>query len=365
MPTKEKQKSGNMNKIDPIFSLSRINQILLLIVLVFTLLYIGSPFLLPFFFGILFASLMTPFCNLLESIGINRIIASLISTLVVFIVVGFILFLFVYQVDRFISDISSFRDELQLLITNIQKQITSITNLSLEEQSNILQNRSGQLINRIEPQVTNFVGGILNSLFSFLIVLIYLFLLLLYRGKVYEFLMMYTNEKKKEDYKEVLRKVNKVVFHYLWGRAKVMIVLAVMYYITFLIFGLPYAILLTIFGTLITIIPYFGPFVSGLLPILFSFIFFDNLEKALLFTSLIIIIQLTESYVLEPLIIGKEVKLNPLVVIIAVVLGGFIWGIAGMILFVPLFAMFKIVSNNSKGLEPIGFLFGNTRKDSK
>jgi predicted PurR-regulated permease PerM len=51
--------------------------------------------------------------------------------------------------------------------------------------------------------------------------------------------------------------------------------------------------------------------------------------------------------------------LNPLVVIIAVVIGGMFWGLAGMVLFVPLFAMFKIISNNSPGLEPVGFLLGN------
>jgi len=93
--------------------------------------------------------------------------------------------------------------------------------------------------------------------------------------------MMYTREERKDTFKTTLKKINKIVFYYLWGRAQVMILLAIMYYIVFLLFGLPYAVLLTIFGSLITIIPYFGPFISGLLPILFSFIFFDKIEKTL------------------------------------------------------------------------------------
>jgi predicted PurR-regulated permease PerM len=72
--------------------------------------------------------------------------------------------------------------------------------------------------------------------------------------------------------------------------------------------------------------------------------------------------QLIESYVFEPWIIGREVKLNPLVVIVAIILGGMIWGLAGMILFVPLFAILKIISSNSIGMEPIGFLLGNSNK---
>ena len=342
--------------------LTKINQILFLTILVFAILDFGAPFLIPFFFGILLAFLMTPFCDFLESLGINRIFASIISTLVVFIVVGAILFLFVYQMNSFVSEISSFRIELQSFINKIRDQIASLTNISLEEQTKYLRDRSNQFLNTIENSVTQFAGNLINSLFALLLVLLYVILLLLFRRRIYEFIMMYIPEEKKKNTVEILNKISKVAFRYLWGRAQVMILLAIMYYITFMIFDLPYAGLLIIFGTLITIIPYFGPFVSGLLPIVVSFIFFESLHKVLLFTMIIIIVQLIESYVLEPLIIGKEVKLNPLVVIIAVVAGGAVWGIAGMVLFVPLFAIFQIIAMNSAGLEPIGYLLGNSKK---
>ncbi|MFP4019275.1 MAG: AI-2E family transporter [Bacteroidales bacterium] len=343
-------------------NLTKITKILLFVVLIFTLLHFGAPFLKPLVFGILLASLMVPFCNFLESKGISRVFASVISTIIVFVVAGAILFLFIYQLNKFVSEIASFRNELLSFIDNIRDQIAAFTDLSLEDQRDIWQNRSEQLLNEVEIQVTRFVSGFFNSVFNFLVVLIYVILLLLYRGRIYEFTMMYTRKEKRENSNEIFKKINTVVFHYLWGRLKVMALLAILYYTVFLIFDLPYAILLTIFGTLITIIPYFGPFVSGLLPIIFSFVFFDNIYNVALFTLIIIIIQLTESYVFEPLIIGKEVKLNPLIVIVAVVLGGMVWGIAGMVLFVPLFAMIKIISSHSVGLEPIGYLFGDQKE---
>jgi predicted PurR-regulated permease PerM len=343
--------------------LSKLNNILFYILMMFALLYFGAPFLIPFIFGLLFASLVTPLAEKIESFGINRIISSVLTTLLVFVITGTLLLLFVYQVDRFITEMPSFRDELQGLIKNIQSQIATLTNLSLEEQSNIWQDKSGELLSRIEPLVTNFVGGLLNSIFSFLLVLIYMFLLLLYRDKIYGFILNFTRKNNTKKSKKILKNSNKVVFHYLWGRVKVMGILGVLYYITFLLFGLPYAVLLTIFGSIITIIPYLGPFISGLIPIIFSFVFFDGIQKVVLFSSIIIIIQLIESYLLEPMIIGKEVKLNPLIVIIAVVIGGLIWGMAGMILLVPLFAMLKIILTNTPGLEPIAFLFGNSSQD--
>jgi len=340
--------------------LNKINKILLFSVLTVAVLHFGAPFLKPIVFGILLASLMTPFCDFLEKKGMHRIFSSIISTLVLFIVIGAILTLLVYQLNNFALEISSFGNELKSFIRDLQDKIAAVTDLSLERQSDIWQDRSENLLNSIESYVTQFISTFINSIIDLLIVLLYVILFLLYRKKIYDFIMIYIPQKKKANANEILSKVNKVVVSYLWGRAQVMAVLAVMYYVSFVLFDLPYAVLLVVFATIITIVPYLGPFVSGLIPIVFSFIFFDSITSVLVFTLLIITIQLIESYVLEPLIIGKEVKLNPLMVILAVITGGLIWGIAGMVLFVPIFAMVKIISQNSRGLEPIGFLFGNS-----
>jgi predicted PurR-regulated permease PerM len=342
--------------------LSKSNKFLIFILSGVALLHFGSSFLIPFLFGAFLASLMGPFCNLLESLKMNRIIASLISTFVVFIVVGGLLFLFIFQVDQFVSDIASVKEQLKELMDGIEQQITSIANVTAEEQKKFWADRSDQILNRIQSLATNFFRGILSALSGLLLILIYVFLLLLYRDRLTRFLMLYVSDDKKEHTKKIIGKMSKVVFHYLWGRAKVMSLLGIMYYTTFLIFDLPYALLLTIFGALITIIPYLGPLVSGLVPIIFSFLFFDSIPKAVIFSIIIMTEQLIESYVLEPWIIGREVKLNPLVVIVAIILGGMIWGLAGMILFVPLFAILKIISSNSIGMEPIGFLLGNSKK---
>lgn len=346
-------------------SLKKINSVLIFTLIVFTLLYFGSSFLIPFIFGVFFASLMMPFSDFQERMKIPRSISSLISTMVVFIVVGLVLYLFVWQMTLFVADISSVRKDVESLIQNIQRGITSLTNLSSEDQQVIWKKRSDSVLNTIEKGLTTFLGNIISTILGFLLSLVYAVLLLYYRDKLSEFVLMYVKNGNKESAKDVMSKNNKVVYQYLWGRAQVMLLLGVMYYITFLIFDIPYAVLLTLFGALVTIIPYLGPLISGILPILFSIIYMQNVETILIFSIIIIIIQLIESYVLEPLIIGNEVRINPLTVIVAVILGGMIWGLAGMILFVPIFAMIKIISNHTPGFEPIGYLLGNTKEKRK
>src|SRR6056297_1840527 len=108
-------------------NLTKIIKILLLILVVFAFLYVGSSFLIPFIFGIFFALLMTPLSNVLERAKIGRTIASLISTLVVFIIAGSFLFLFIYQMNQFVSNITSVREEVQSFLKGIQEQIESLT----------------------------------------------------------------------------------------------------------------------------------------------------------------------------------------------------------------------------------------------
>ena len=76
--------------------LTKINQILLFTVLMVAVLYLGAPFLIPLLFGILLASLMMPFSDFLESKGVNRIFSSIISTIVLALAIGAILFLFIF-----------------------------------------------------------------------------------------------------------------------------------------------------------------------------------------------------------------------------------------------------------------------------
>jgi predicted PurR-regulated permease PerM len=342
-------------------NLRKMNQVLLFIALLFAFLYFGSPFLIPFVFGVFFTTLITPLGRFFENkLKLNRVLASLVSTLILFIAAGSILFLLIYQINQFVSDFTVMNEKIQSFINDLKAQIASITNIPESKQDELWAERSQEIMGAVESYVTGFFGSIFSTFGNFLIMLIYVFLLLLYRKKFVEFAMMYSENKDKSEVKEVLRKTSGIAYQYLLGRFKVMGILGVLYLITFLIFDLPYAILLTLFGSLITIIPYLGPLLSGLLPVLIAAIFFDDLKKVVIFAIVVVIIQLVESYVFEPLIMGKQIQLNPLVVIIMIIIGGLVWGLAGMILFVPIFAMFKIISGHISALKPVGFLIGDS-----
>jgi predicted PurR-regulated permease PerM len=342
-------------------NLKKMNQVLLFIALLFLFLYLGSSFLIPFVFGIFFTTLITPLCNYFEvKLKFSRTLASLASTLVLFIVAGSILFLFIYQISQFISDFSAAKEQIQSIIKDIRTGIASMTDISEKEQQKIWEERSQQAMEKIEPYITGFFSSIFSTFGKFLLMLAYVFLLLLYREKFTKFAMMYSKNENKKEVRDILNQTGGIAYQYLLGRIKVMGLLAIMYIITFFLFDLPYAVLLTLFGALVTVIPYLGPLISGILPVLFAVIFFDDMKKIVFFAIVVLIIQLIESYLLEPMIMGKQIELNPLVVIIMIIIGGIVWGLAGMILFVPMFAMFKIISAHKSALRPISFLVSDS-----
>ena len=343
-------------------NLQKVNAIFILGFAVLATLYFGAGFLVPLTFAAFLAALMRPVNSVLEKAGIPNLLASFLSTLLVFIVVGGLSFLLFYQLKIFADDFPQIKEEVGEFLSSMQESLSSVTGLSPEEQQEIINKRSDTLLNAVEKQLTLALGGLVSASLKFLLVLIYLFLLLLNRRRFVNFLLLYLPGRKKGKARVLMHKAGKVAHHYLWGRLKVMSILGVMYIIAFLIFDVRYWLLLTIFGALITIIPYIGPFISGLLPILFVIVFGESFAEVMIFSAVILVIQLIESYVLEPVIIGSEVQLSPLAVIIAIVIGGIVWGIAGMILFVPIFAIIKILSDYTQPLRPFGYLLGNSDK---
>lgn len=348
-----------------ISSLRKTNTILIFVFLVLFGLYFGAKVLIPFTFATFLAALILPFANFLENnLKMRKLGSSFICTLLVFIGVGSLLFLLLHQLGIVLRELIETREVIVDFLKDLQQEVVRKTGL-LGSQEDFFPEDFSNILRTIRQELTAFLANISDLLFKLLIVHVYLFLLLLNRDKMVEFLLMYISNDKKQHTLEIIKKTRKVSYHYFWGRIKVMSLLALMYFITFSLYDLPFTGLLVLFGALITVIPFIGPFLSGILPILVMIIFGDTALEIISFSGIVIIIQLIESYVLEPIIIGEEVQQSPLFVVLAIFIGGLIWGGAGLILFVPIFAVLKIIFDNTGPLKPVGYLMGYERHGAR
>ncbi|WP_029033858.1 AI-2E family transporter [Salinimicrobium terrae] len=346
--------------------IKKTNQIFIFAALLFAGLYYGASLLVPFTFAVFFAALILPVVQWLErNTRSAKLLSSFVGTFLIFLGVGILIFFFIQQLGVFLQDIIESQEQILTYLRSAQVKAAEITGFSLKQQDKLLEESVMQILNVTQSYVSGFLTGVTGLLLNFLLVLILMFLVLLNRTKFEKFLMMYVKPERQEETQNIITEAGKVAYKYLWGRLQVMTILSIMYLILFLAYDLKHTGLLILFGALITIIPYIGPFISGTLPILFLIIFGGSSGEIISFTIIIAIIQLIESYVLEPVIIGSEVEQSPLFIILAIILGGILWGPAGFILFVPIFSIIKILFDHTKGLEPVGYLLGNERPNSK
>jgi predicted PurR-regulated permease PerM len=127
--------------------------------------------------------------------------------------------------------------------------------------------------------------------------------------------------------------------------------------------GVPYAFFFGAFASVLTIIPYIGILIGALLPALFILVQTGSLVNAVIVIGIFTFVQFLEANFITPNITGSKVSLNPFAAILALILGGEIWGASGMILAIPVVAILKVVFDAYEPLRPIGFLLGDVHPE--
>jgi predicted PurR-regulated permease PerM len=189
---------------------------------------------------------------------------------------------------------------------------------------------------------------------------VYIFLMLYYRDKIYDFLMMVFPERMHEKAVKVISQISQVTKHYMRGVFFVVLILCVLNSVGLLIVGVRFAILMGILSALCNFIPYFGTLIGALFPLIMAIFTGDSPNQVVGVVILFVIIQFTENNILTPNITGGSVQVNPMVTIIGIIVGGMIWGVPGMFVVVPLIGMLKIVLENYTPTKPFAFLIGTT-----
>lgn len=127
--------------------------------------------------------------------------------------------------------------------------------------------------------------------------------------------------------------------------------------------GVKQAIFLAILCGLLEMIPFVGNLTSSLLTILFSVAQGGDSRMVLGIILVYGTVQFTQTYLLEPMVVGNEVNINPLFTILVLVIGEAVWGIPGMILALPVLGVVKVICDHVEPLKPYGFLIGQDKKE--
>jgi len=333
-----------------------------LIMLIVVALIFAKSFLVPLTFAALLSMLLLPVTRWLESKGANKAIATLAAITLLIAFLAGVLFFVGWQM----SDIASNTSKLQQTVTEKYEQakdfVSQQLGVSHQKQEQMIKEQQKSSSGKMTGMVTGVMGGISSFLTDTLLVFVYVFLFIYLRGRLKGFVIRLVPVKDRENAMNVLDDTQKVTVKYLSGLFLMIVCLWVMYGIGFSLLGVENAIFFAILCGLLEIVPFIGNLTGTALTIAMSLVQGGDMNMVLGILVVYGLVQFIQTYLLEPLIVGAEVSINPLFTIVGLVAGEMIWGIPGMILAIPLLGITKIVFEHVEPLKPFAYLIGSEEK---
>ncbi len=317
-------------------------------------LYYAQEFLIPLVIATILATLFLPFSNWMETKKLPRWAAAFICLLLLILFIAGVGALISWQLVALTTDFVLLKQKTLETAGHVQQYIFNHFGISLAEQSRLIKDQQKSVTGLIEVMA----GSVVNIFTGFVLMLVYVFLLLYYRGHIKNFILKLSLPEQQAEMKLVILSAAHVSQQYLVGLAKMIFCLWIMYGIGFIILGVKSAIFFAIFCGLLEIIPFIGNLTGTTITVLVTAI---NGAPLPILGGIVITygaVQLIQGWVLEPMILGPQVKINPLFTIIALVVGELMWGIPGIVLAIPLTGILKIVCDHIDVLKPYGFLIG-------
>ena len=157
---------------------------------------------------------------------------------------------------------------------------------------------------------------------------------------------------------QVLDEITQQIRRFLLVQIFTSILVGVVTWLAFLWIGLEHALIWGIAAGVCNTIPYLGPIIISAGTALVAFLQFGSINMALLVAGISLLITSLEGYLLTPWITGRASRMNPLVVFIGVLFWGWLWGVWGLLLGVPIIMVIKAVCDRTEDLKAIGELLG-------
>ncbi|MFN1834935.1 AI-2E family transporter [Balneola sp. MJW-20] len=328
--------------------------------LLVVILIAGKFILMPLAFAAFLSMLLNPLVKRLEKLKVARSLSIILTLLLLLVVLAGGISLISVQFTQFVERVPEVSEKLKTLTASGIEFLEEQAGVSQEEQSDYLKQGINNVIDKSGNYISSIVSATTNLFTSASLIPIFIFFMLYYREMYQTFFEKLFEIKGKDgEVEKILGRVQDVTQNYLVGMLTVIGILAVLNTTGLLIIGLEHALFFGVFASLLAIIPYIGIIIGALPPLLFALLLTDSLLNPVLVIAVFATVQFLEGNFITPRIVGSKVSINPFMAMLALIIGGELWGISGMILFVPLIGILKVIFDQIEDLKPYGYLLGN------
>lgn len=337
--------------------INRFATILLTVVLVIYGMVMAQSILLPLAWAILLSLLILPLVQWLE-MKMPRPLAIMLVLIIVTGFFGFILYLLSVQVVGVLDDLPRITQRLDQWMIDLQQYAVGQWGISNDMFSRQLATSVSEMINAVLVTIRNSLSTIFQTITILTVIPLYIYFMLYYRDLFYDgFIRIVKNYEQRAA--TLVKKINAMIQRYLSGMLLVTVIIGILFYLDLLLLNIKYALFFAVLLAVFNLIPYIGVIVSSLVVILYSLVTSGSLFYPLALLVSLWFIQFLENNFITPFVVGSRVKVNPLAALIAIFAGSSIWGISGMVLFLPLVGVLKTICEEVESLRPYGIMLGS------
>ncbi len=341
----------------PFDRLDYIYKLFVVIALSITAIILASEIVVPLAFAAFLSVVMLPLIKKLE----RRLGTAVSITLVLFgtmIVIGLTIWLIVEQVVGLLNDLPNLQAKFEAFVNQVSGTLRRDFGVSTIEQNKM----AAEFMKSVSVYLGDVILSTTTAISTLVQIPIYIFLFLIYRDKFRDFFLSLIPGDEEFGWK---KDIERVVRGYISGLTLVTVIVAALNCIGLLALGIDHAIFFGILSGVLTIIPYVGIIIGALFPIIMALITKDSIWYSVGVIIVFLVVQFLEGNFITPRITGSKVSINALAAIVALVIGGKILGIAGMILAVPAIGVLKILLSHSSRLKPFVILLEDTNNGKK
>jgi len=308
---------------------------------------LAKSVLFPFCLAIFFYFVLSPVLDLLtRKLKLPRTLALVVVILFTFLVLYLMGLLFYSSGETFAAEIPKYGQKFSRMVESVQVQL-NLPKSKLDPLAWL----QGLDIQKVGSFFLTSVGTVMSFLATLFLVLIFLVFMLAGRGKLYAKIKASFEAKNAAHLTRIVENIDRQVQKYLALKTVSCIISGVLATLVMVIFGLNFAVLFGFLTFLLNYIPNIGALIAKVLPFLFALLQFDSAWPAIWMFIILFVIDAFMGVVAEPKMMGQGLGLSPLAILFALFFWGWLWGIPGMILSVPMMVILKVVCANVPGLK--------------
>ena len=329
--------------------------------LIGALIVLGNTIIMPLLMAFFFSLMLLPVFRFFRKLKVPEAIAIFLPILLLTVVLGLVIWLFTSQVAALLDDFPQIQRTVTKHMDSLSIWISNSFGYSPAEQLKFINDQSKKLFSSLGGMIGGAAWS-LSGIFIFIGLLpIYIYLILLYRNLFLKFILMWFKPAEFRNVEEGIRQTEKMVKSYLIGLLIQITYIVILLGGTLWLFGIQNALLIGIIFAFLNLIPYLGALIGNILGVLLTLASSDNIGDVLIVLGAITFVQLLDNNILMPRIVGSQVKINPLVSIVGIIIGGVMAGLSGMFLAMPIISILKIVFDRSGNYKQWGVLLGDEK----